>query len=194
MQKLFYLISFSFLLFLFAFQACSEKPKFIPDLELISHDSLARRGAYLVMVGGCDDCHSPKRFGPQGPELIPELRLSGYPSGRPVQKPDTSVMSKGWALMSADLTFAAGPWGQSFAANITSDGTGIGNWSEEQFRRAIVQGKWKGLEGSRPLMPPMPWQNLRNLDSLDITAIYTFLKTTKPVENVVPAYRPPGEL
>ncbi|MEK6756185.1 MAG: hypothetical protein AABZ02_08550, partial [Bacteroidota bacterium] len=29
--------------------------------------SLVERGKYLVMAGGCDDCHSPKIFTPAGP-------------------------------------------------------------------------------------------------------------------------------
>ncbi|MCB9297006.1 MAG: hypothetical protein H6559_28375 [Lewinellaceae bacterium] len=45
------------------------------------------------------------------------------------------------------------PWGVSYAANLTSDDTGIYLWTEAQFFRAIREGKYKGLEGSRPLLP-----------------------------------------
>ena len=58
-----------------------------------------KRGEYLVSIIGCDDCHSPKRMGPMGPEIIPELRLSGYPSSRPIQKADSQVVKQGWALL-----------------------------------------------------------------------------------------------
>ena len=85
-----------------------------------------------------------------------------------------------------------GPWGTSFAANITSDETGIGNWTEEQFERALRHGLYKGMEGSRPLLPPMPWQNLANLKPEDMRDMFAYLKSTKPVENVVPAPIPPG--
>ena len=44
---------------------------------VISKDSLVKRGSYLVYTMLCDDCHSPKRMGLKGPEIIPELRLSG---------------------------------------------------------------------------------------------------------------------
>lgn len=88
--------------------------------------------------------------------------------------------------MSPDLTAAAGPWGISYAANITSDETGIGAWKEEQFKKSVREGKLKGLDGARPLLPPMPWQNFRKLTDLDLKAIYTFLQSTTPVKNVVP--------
>ena len=82
-----------------------------------------------------------------------------------------------------------GPWGVSFAGNITSDVTGIGRWSEEQFKRAIQEGKFKGLEQGRGLLPPMPWQNYASLTDEDVKAIYSYLKTTKPIRNIVPGPR-----
>ncbi len=50
-------------------------------------------------------------------------------------------------------TAAIGPWGTSFASNLTPDATGIGSWTEEQFLTAIKKGLYKDLEGSRPLLP-----------------------------------------
>lgn len=157
------------------------------DSGAISNDSLIKHGEYLVKVMGCSDCHSPKNFGPQGPEIDMERSLSGYPSSRPIMMPDTNVIKKGWMLFNGDLTQASGPWGISFAANITSDSTGIGAWTEEQFKKAITQGKYKGLDNTRSILPPMPWQNFRNLKDEDIKAIFYYLKSTKPVKNVVPA-------
>lgn len=146
-----------------------------------------KKGEYLVSIVGCDDCHSPKKMGAHGPEIIPELRLSGYPAGRPIGKPDSNVVKQGWALLNADLTSAVGPWGVSFAANITSDDTGLGNWSEENFIRAMRKGKFKGLEGSRDLLPPMPWFAYKNMTDEDLKSIYAYLQTVPAVENVVPA-------
>lgn len=40
-----------------------------------------KRGEYLVVAGGCHDCHSPKLFTPNGPEPDPERLLSGFPEG-----------------------------------------------------------------------------------------------------------------
>ena len=88
------------------------------------------------------------------------------------------------------------PWkpGDTFAANITSHETGIGNWTEEQFRKAFTEGKSKGLEGTRPILPPMPWANYINIVDEDLKAIFAYLKSTNPVENAVPNPIPPGEL
>lgn len=150
---------------------------------------LVKRGEYLVNTIGCDDCHSPKEMGPKGPQLIADKRLSGYPSDRPLPPIDTAHLGKGWALMFADLTAAVGPWGVSFASNLTSDETGIGNWTEAQFINSLRKGKFKGLDTGRDLLPPMPWQNFKNLTDEDLRSIYAFLKTTKPVKNIAPAPR-----
>jgi len=152
--------------------------------------ALVERGKYLVEIMGCHDCHSPKQMGPNGPYLDPERILSGYPADRPL--PPQPVSHEGWALLTMDLTAAVGPWGTTFAANITSDESGIGNWTEEQFERALKKGLYKGSEGSRPLLPPMPWQNYVNMSKEDVSAVFAYLKSTKPVANVVPAPIPPA--
>ena len=167
--------------------SCDNTKENTTASQTISNDSLVKRGSYLVNAMGCDDCHSPKKMGQHGPEVIPELRFSGYPSDRPVGKVDSSVIKNGWTLFGPDFTNAAGPWGVSFAANISSDETGIGTWSEAQFLTAICKGKYKGLEGSRDLLPPMPWFMYRNLNDTDLKSIFAFLKSTPPVKNMVPA-------
>jgi len=149
-----------------------------------------QRGKYLVTVMGCDDCHSPKKFGPNGPEVDTLLRFGGYPAGRPLPGFDTATGHK-WVLFAGDLTASVGPWGTSFSANISSDPTGIGSWTEEQFIRCLREGKWKGLD-SRPLLPPMPWQNVSKLTDRDLKSIYAYLRTTRPVNNTVPQPIPPG--
>jgi len=160
----------------------------------ITQDSLIKRGDYLVSTMGCDDCHSPKSFGPNGVQLIAEQRLSGHQANVQVGPIDTSVMSKGWVMMSMIGNAAVGPWGISYAANITSDSTGIGMWTEEQFFRAMRKGLYKGLEGNRPLMPPMPWEVYGKMNDDDLRAIFAYLKSTKPVKNPVPAWRPLDKL
>ncbi len=161
----------------------------------ISNDSLVKRGDYLVnAIGGCDDCHSPKKMGPQGPEVDMEKRFSGYPAERPFGKVDSNVIKNGMLVFSGDLLAFAGPWGISFAANISSDETGIGGWTNDQFKKALREGKWKGLDGSRPLLPPMPWQTFKNLTDDDISAIFAYLKSSKPVRNIVPSPKLPNEL
>lgn len=161
---------------------------FRPDKELV------KRGKYLVGILGCQDCHSPKRMGPHGPEVIPELHLSGYPSNRPIAKVFPEAIEGGWMLFGADGTSAVGPWGMSFAANLTSDASGIGTWSYQQFKIALTQGKYKGLAESRPLLPPMPWTNYTNMAEKDILAVFHYLKSTNPVRNVVPVPLSPDKL
>ena len=159
----------------------------------ISQDSLVKRGEYLVTIMGCNDCHTPMKMTDKGPMPDMDRLLSGYPSQMPVGKVDTSVM-KQWVMFGMGSPAAAGPWGISFPANLTSDDTGIGSWTEEQFKKALKEGKFKGQEGTRPLLPPMPWQNYVNIKDEDVKAIFAFLKSTKPVDNVVPAAVPPTEL
>ena len=154
-----------------------------------STETLVERGRYLVTIGGCNDCHSPKKMGPHGPEVIAETMLSGYPSGRPLAKFDTSLAKRGIAQFNEDMTAAAGPWGVSFAGNLTSDATGAGSWPLENFKTALRHGKFKGVETGRNLLPPMPWFNYAKMSDDDIEAIHAYLKSTKPVSNVPPAPR-----
>ncbi|MBC7949812.1 MAG: diheme cytochrome c-553 [Chitinophagaceae bacterium] len=161
---------------------------------VISQDSLVKRGSYLVNAIGCDDCHSPKTFGPQGPELVMDKRFGGHQANTPIGKPNVGVMKDGYMLFGMDLTYAVGPWGMSYAANISSDPTGIGNWTEAQFITAIREGKSKGLKEGRQLLPPMPWFVYKNLDDVDLKAIFAYLKTSKPVNNLVPGPKAITEL
>jgi hypothetical protein len=174
--------------------SCNDKKENSPVAQAVSNDSLIARGAYLVNAVGCDDCHSPKKMGAHGPEIIEESRFGGYPASRPLAKVDTNVIKNGWIMLGPDLTNAAGPWGISFAANISSSETGIGNWSEKQFFKVIREGKFHGLDGSRDLLPPMPWFVYKNFNDEDIRAIFAFLKSTKPVENIVPNAIPFSDL
>lgn len=166
--------------------SCSNNPKASDEGFVTKPEDIINNGEYLVSIMGCNDCHSPKRMGTNGPEIIPELMLSGYPSDRPVIKFSDSLFKDGFAMFYPDLTAAAGPWGISFAGNLTPDETGIGNWTEEQFKKAITQGKFKGIDGGRMLLPPMPWFNYASLKDEDINAIFMYLKSITPVENVVP--------
>jgi hypothetical protein len=160
----------------------------------MTQEEKINRGEYLVNAVGCDDCHSPKKMGAQGPEIISELRFSGSPSTAQLPSVNTGEIKKGWMMFAPDLTSAAGPWGQSYAANISSDATGIGNWKEEQFLKALREGKYKGLDNTRPLLPPMPWFVYKNFSDDDLKSIFAFLKSTKPVHNVVAAPKPFSEL
>lgn len=153
-----------------------------------SNDALVERGHYLVNGSGCNDCHSPKIFGPHGEmSLNPDLLLSGHPASEKLPEYDAEWTRPGqWVLFTDDLTACVGPWGVTCAANLTPDEqTGIGLWTEDHFIQALRTGKHMGQ--GRPIMPPMPWQGISQYSDDDLRAIFAYLKSIKPVKNAVPA-------
>ena len=151
------------------------------------------RGKYLVETIGCADCHSPKNFTPEGIPIPDATKaLSGHPGG---QMPpfDKNVLKPGnWYAMAPDLTAYAGPWGVSYAANITPDDqTGIGLWTEDVFVAAIRNGKHMGA--GRPILPPMPYYYYKNLTDDDLKAVFAYLKSIPAISNAVPAPVGPAE-
>ena len=113
------------------------------------------------------------------------------PAKMPPPDVDRKEMESKGLAVTGDLTSWIGPWGISYTANLTSDSTGIGNWKEEQFIYALREGKYKGLPSSRPLLPPMPWQMYKHMTDGELKAIFAYLKSTKPINNVVPPPEPP---
>lgn len=154
------------------------------------------RGRYLTTVGGCNDCHSPKTFGPEGMGLDTTRLLSGHPAGDPLPPVDKKALQPGyWVMFSGDLTAAIGPWGISYAANLTPDSaTGIGAWREIDFVNSLRTGKHMGHENGRPILPPMPWQQIAKFTDEDLKAIYAYLRTIQPVSNRIPNPVPPNEI
>jgi len=147
-------------------------------------------GKYLITIMGCGDCHTPLTMGAHGPEPDTSRLLSGHPAGMPLPSVDTNAL-KNWILFNHTATAIAGPWGVSFSANLTPDPTGIGSWTLARFKKALKEGKYKGLDNNRTLLPPMPWPNYRNIADEDITDMFAYLKSTKPVKNLVPSPIPP---
>ena len=95
--------------------------------------------------------------------------------------------------MNPMLTAWAGPWGVSFAFNLTPDKeTGIAEWSEENFVRAIRTGKHQGQPNGRDILPPMPWEQYKNFTDEDIKAVFAYLRSIPPVKNQVPLPVVPG--
>jgi hypothetical protein len=164
-----------------------------------ANDELSRaaervaRGKYLVTGFGCHDCHTPLKMGANGPEPDMTRALSGHPEGMKLPAPPNHGDSP-WAWTgSITNTAFAGPWGVSFAMNLTPDeNTGLGIWTEDMFVRALRTGKHMGT--SRPIMPPMPWPAIRNLSDDDLKSIYAYLRTIKPITNHVPAYVEPSAI
>jgi hypothetical protein len=144
------------------------------------------RGKVLTSFGGCHDCHTPKTFTAQGPEFDMTRAMSGRPATQtnpPVDK--RALDPKYWMLMANDLQTFVGPWGISYAANLTPDDqTGIGLWTEELFVKTLRTGKHLG-EG-RPLLPPMFIEGFKLMPDSDLKAIYAYLRSLPPIKNPVP--------
>lgn len=188
-----------FLLVCFIVISCSEKKKKEIAIETTSNekqdfgnfDSKERWGEHLVTIMDCNACHTPKKMTNLGPVPDNSLMLSGHPSEMPRIEIDRKEIESKGLTVTRDLTEWIGPWGVSFAANLTPDETGLGNWSEDQFMLAIREGKSKGLSGSRTLLPPMPWEMYRHMTDGELKAVFAYLKSIKPVRNLVPPPVPP---
>ena len=175
MKRLSTIITMLLLPAIFLFSKCSENKsngdENKKDTSVVSNaatggfESQLKWGEHLITVSGCNDCHTPKKMTSTGPEPDFSLALSGHPAKIPPPDVDRKEMeSKGLAVTN-DLTAWVGPWGISYAANLTSDSTtGIGSWSEAQFILCIREGKWMGIAGSRELLPPMPWKDYKTYD------------------------------
>lgn len=162
----------------------------------LTKEQMVERGRYLVDLGGCNHCHSPKIMTPQGP-IVDETRvLSGAPADIKLPAIDSTEISPGkWYLASSDMTAWVGPWGISYAVNLTPDqATGTGAWSEELFIKILRTGKFMGADAGRPIMPPMPWQDIGKMTDEDLKCIFAYLQSLPPISNSVPAYMPPNEI
>ena len=152
--------------------------------------SKVERGKYLVTIMGCNDCHTPFKMGPNGPEPDMTRMLSGHPET--MKLPPPPAPSGPWvASFAGTFTAFAGPWGVSYAANLTPDqSTGLGIWTEEMFLKAVKAGKHMGT--SRPIQPPMPWMWLGKATDDDLKAVFAYLKSVPPIVNHVPDYQEPA--
>jgi len=150
--------------------------------------SRVERGKYLVAIMGCNDCHTPLKMGPKGPEPDLARFLSGHPEQMGALPKATPQGPWLWSGAATNTAFT-GPWGISYAANLTPDqNTGLGIWTEDMFVRAIRTGRHMGT--SREIMPPMPWPAFRNASDEDLKSIYAYLRSLKPVVNHVPDGQP----
>jgi hypothetical protein len=144
------------------------------------------RGRYLVSFAGCNDCHTPWVFNKDLGMPVPDHTrfLSGHPAGGP--EPQGKVDPKNdLAFIGATFTAFKLPFGMVYSANLTPDKeTGIGNWTEEMFLGVFKKGLHMGVEG-RPVMPPMPWQEYRNMTDDDLKAVFAFLKTIPAIHNPI---------
>jgi mono/diheme cytochrome c family protein len=120
------------------------------------------RGSYLVnSVGACGNCHTPRQQG----------------------VPDVSKKFSG-----GFQTFDE-PWFTVKGANLTPDReTGLGNWSDDDLRKAL-------LTGMRPngtqLATVMPYPFYKVMLPGDVDAIIAYLRTVPAIRNEVqaPSYK-----
>lgn len=154
-------------------------------VSAITSPETIARGAYLVKIMVCNDCHTPWAMTPRGPEPDMARQLSGHPEEVVVAAAPAAAPSPwGWAGANTNTAFA-GPWGVSFTANLTPDPeTGLGRWTEETFLAAIRNGRHEGV--GRPILPPMPWPMYKNATDEDLRAIFAYLRSIPAIRNRVP--------
>ncbi len=151
--------------------------------------AVVRRGEQLVAFGGCNDCHTPWKMGPKGPAPDRARLLSGHPQD--LVMPPQPAAEGPWIVSGAGtMTAWAGPWGVSYAANLTPDPeTGLGRWTERNFVEAMRTGRHMGR--GRPILPPMPTANVASLGEGDLKAVFAYLRTIPAIRNRVPEPTPP---
>ena len=116
--------------------------------------------------------------------------LSGHPETLIVTSAPALAQPFVWAGTATNTAFA-GPWGISFAMNLTPDvDTGLGSWSDEMFVKALRTGKHMGT--SRPIQPPMPWSWYSQMSDDDLKALFAYLRSVPAIRNRPPTYQPPG--
>jgi len=197
MRTLFYLPAIA----VFALASCNSsneqpagaKNDDIDQTRKLEGEALVKKGNYIVTAAACNDCHSPKIMTPHGPVVDSSKMLSGHTAASQLPPVDAAAYKPGnWMSMAPDATAFVGPWGISYAANLTSDSaTGIGAWTKEVFIQTLRTGKHLGLANGRPIMPPMPWNYINQYTDEDLGAIYAYLKSLPAVTNRVPEYTPP---
>lgn len=192
MKKIFSLVLISMFLLVVVIpqlQCSSNNEK-----KTMTKEEQIAKGKYLVNLGGCNDCHSPKIMTAMGPVPDTTRLLSGHPGGEELAEFDPGMVAPGkWYLGSADMTAWVGPWGISYTANLTPDQeTGLGAWTPEVFIKALRTGKHMGV--GRQLLPPMPWEPIGHLTNEDLTYIFEYLHSLPAIKNKVPAPVPPNML
>jgi len=169
---------------------CSGKE----ENKQMSQQELVALGKYIVTTGGCDDCHTPKIYTANGPVPDTTRRLTGFQQGGTFPALDTKYVAPGnWVVTESNFSGWVGPWGISYASNLTPDNaTGIGALTEEMFIKTLREGKYMGV--GRPLLPPMPWQVIGMKTDQDLKAIYAYLHSLPAIHNEVPQPTPPDKM
>ncbi len=158
--------------------------------EVAPTDSKVARGKYLVTIAACNDCHTPLKAGPNGPEPDMTRMLSGHPESLIMPTAPTLPPGPWAASFAATNTAWAGPWGVSFTANLTPDPeTGLGRWTVRNFKDTIRTGRHLGR--GRPILPPMPIPMYKQMTDADLEAVFAYLQSIPAISNRVPQVLPP---
>lgn len=159
-----------------------------PAVDPVAH------GKYLAMTAGCHDCHTPKVMDPNGMPVPDTTRLlAGHPENEPYPAWSPADMQRhAIALTNFHLSAWAGPWGVSFAINLTPDSTGLAEWTEEAFMQALRTGKHQGQPNGRDILPAMPWQSIGMMTDGDLQALWAYFRSLPPIKNQVPLPVPPA--
>jgi hypothetical protein len=173
-------------------KAHSVTPEKAPPFGPAVSAARIERGAHLVRSMGCNDCHTPWKVGPHGPEPDMSRALTGHPADLVMPAPPTLPPGP-WTWVAAGTNTAfAGPWGVSFTANLTPDAeTGLGKWTEETFIQTMKTGRHEGK--GRKLLPPMPYPIVAALGDEDMRSLFAYLQSLPPVKNRVPQPIDPPE-
>jgi mono/diheme cytochrome c family protein len=76
------------------------------------------------------------------------------------------------------------PFGTIYSTNITPDASGMGQWSGEDFRRAMQEGIDRF---GQHLYPAFPYDHFTRVTDADISAIYAFVMRRDPESAQIPA-------
>jgi hypothetical protein len=185
-----FLLSIIFITLVFLQLGCSRKE----EETTVSKEMRIEKGKLLVDAHGCNNCHSPKIMTANGPVPDTTRLLSGSVGPITSLDFDPKIVAKGkWIVARGDFTAFVGPWGISYTANLTPDKeSGLGDWTEDIFIKALRTGKHIG-EG-RPILPPMPWEEFAKLKDEDLKDIFIYLQSLKPIKNVVTDPETPDKL
>ncbi len=127
-----------------------------------------KRGSYLVTIGHCMECHSPRQRG------VSDYSRTGLGKG-------------GRKFSSEDVKGFPASWPGATAANITSHPEkGLGRWSDAEIRWSDAEIKRAITDGisrdGRKLQPPMDFAAYRGMSDADLNAIVSYLRTIPPLE------------
>ena len=143
----------------------------------------------------CNECHTPTVFDPELKIPVKDMSrmLSGHPEGAP--DPEGKSVGHDMAVIGPTFTSFNLPFGTVYTANLTPDKeTGLGNWTEKNFVGTFRIGRHLGLEDGIPLLPPMPWEYVANLNDADLKAIFAYLQSIPAIKNQVPSPKVPQEV